>query len=182
MNELQRILWNTLHQMWANMDRKHGGTMKAPQIPEPEDLMDGLMLTRATVEMNVQQADGTALKHHVELWVGTTRIDDPHSGFWAEEYADRTGAVVVGNQHYRLGGSPPGTRKPFRGHEGRQFAFRDLVTGRITQCDDVWYRGIIPPVWRDRLPPTHERVESDEDKQQAMFSEKLRATFPEEAN
>ena len=47
-----------------------------------------------------------------------------------------------------------------RGFGGRRHLFRRLSDGDILETDDLWYQGPIPPMFRDRLPDTHERIET----------------------
>lgn len=82
----------------------------------------------------------------VERWV------DDHAGFWEMQLADRSNAVVIDHTHYRVG-SGNGD-----GYGGRTFTLRDLATGAETTTNDLWYQGVIPPTFRDRLPATHEFV------------------------
>lgn len=85
----------------------------------------------------------------VEVW------HDSHDLFWQEQINDRSNAVVVGLNHYRIGDEMAGGTE-HSGHGGRRFGLRDLLTGKVTETSNLWYQGIIPPKFREALPPTHE--------------------------
>lgn len=108
----------------------------------------------------LSRGDGTSSVYFVtahrtfrkEIDVKVERYVDDHANFWEMQLADRANAVVVDHTHYRVG-SGKGD-----GYGGRTFVLRELATGAETTTNDLWYQGVIPPTFRDRLPATHEFV------------------------
>lgn len=78
--------------------------------------------------------------------------------YWAEQLAERKGAVVIEGAHYRLGDRDSSSPRSSRGFGGRTFYMRDLSTGEITTCSDLWEQGRIPDFARPHFPDTHEWV------------------------
>lgn len=70
--------------------------------------------------------------------------------FWDDLLAkDRSKAVVVEGRHYYIG---DGNRsRESSGFSGRTFVIR-FHDGREVMTRDLWYQGVIPPVFRDRMP------------------------------
>lgn len=81
-------------------------------------------------------------------------IVDNNDEFWAQQLSDRSNAVVIGNQHYRIGDE--NSPSFLRGHGGREFQFRMLDTGQVVTTTNLWSQGTIPPAWRSKFPPTAE--------------------------
>lgn len=79
--------------------------------------------------------------------------------FWWGQWADRVRAVVVDGGHYRLGTRSRDVPAQHRGSAGRSSRLRDLATGEVTECCDIWYQGVIPDFARPWLPDTHEFIE-----------------------
>lgn len=74
---------------------------------------------------------------------------DNHDTAWqARLDGERSGTLVVDHQWYSIGNGNGG------GFGGRKFRFRRLDTGAIVESCDMWFAGVIPPIWRDRLPDT----------------------------
>lgn len=76
--------------------------------------------------------------------------------FWASQLENRSNAVVVGGVHYRLGSRGGDVRADLRGSGGRTFHLRNLATGEVVTCSDLWYQGAIPDFARSAFPDTHE--------------------------
>jgi hypothetical protein len=61
--------------------------------------------------------------------------------------------VVCGHGWYSFGSGSGG------GFGGQQFRWRDLATGEERSSRGMWFAGVIPPAWRERIPDTHEMLE-----------------------
>lgn len=85
-----------------------------------------------------------AIYTHVERW------QDHHEEYWENQIADRRNAVVVNHVHHRIGRGNGG------GFGGRTFYLRNLESGEVVRTNDLWYQGVIPPIFREQLPNTHE--------------------------
>ena len=83
---------------------------------------------------------------------------DSHDQFWTEQLADRTGAVIIGNTHYRIMPDLPTSSRDHAGMAGRLYRIRMLATGEVIETRNLWHQGVIPPSWRDRLPDDAEFV------------------------
>lgn len=85
----------------------------------------------------------------------TVSVDGPwvdnHDTFWAENAADRSNAAVIGHEHYRIRPDLPVRDAGLAGYAGRTFCIR-FHDGREVTTRNLWYQGMIPPAWRDRLP------------------------------
>jgi hypothetical protein len=77
--------------------------------------------------------------------------------FWADQLANRSNAAVVDGEHFRIGTRTSGTR----GFGGQTFHLRDLATGEVTKCSDLWRQGLIPDFARSSFPDTHEFTAPD---------------------
>lgn len=118
--------------------------------------------------------DGSNLVHFVEAWdMGGdthTKVDVWHDyadGFWRSQLADRSNAVVIGSNHYRIepdGGGP----RHMRGHSGRLFRIRTLDSGEVIATRNLWHQGVIPPPWREQLPDTAEFIPTEQPASKAM--------------
>lgn len=82
--------------------------------------------------------------------------------FWDEQLANRTNAVVVDGTHYRLGTRGQNVRADHRGFGGRTHHLRNLETGDVVTCSDLWYQGVIPDFARPNFPNTHEFISATE--------------------
>jgi hypothetical protein len=76
--------------------------------------------------------------------------------FWAMQLQNRSNAVVVGGVHYRLGSRGANVRADLRGSSGRTFHLRNLETGEMVTCSDLWFQGVIPDFARPAFADTHE--------------------------
>lgn len=91
--------------------------------------------------------------------IGSDRFVNSHESYWTMQLENEAGRIVVDGIHYRAGIRRAETPPSMRGFGGRRQVFRRLSDGDILETDDLWYQGPIPPMFRDRLPDTHERVE-----------------------
>lgn len=78
--------------------------------------------------------------------------------FWARQLAHSENAVVIDGKHYRTEPVPAGSPAHTRGFGGRVFKIRDMNTGEVTICGNLWFQGEIPDWARDVLVDTHEFV------------------------
>ena len=77
--------------------------------------------------------------------------------FWGQKAQDRpSNAAVADGRYYRMGSST--ARADLRGCAGRTFHLRNLSTGEVTTCSDLWVGGAIPDFARPAFPDTHEFV------------------------
>lgn len=116
----------------------------------------------------LDHGDGTDFVYHVEAHVLPHQaaikvsVDGPwldsHDGFWTEQAADRRGAVVIGHTHYRIRPDNTPGKSEYAGYGGRMHRIRWLATGETFETRNLWYQGVIPPSWRDRLPDDAEFV------------------------
>lgn len=69
---------------------------------------------------------------------------------WNNQLKDRTRAVVIKGEHYRIGDAP----YPQRGYGfgGSEFTIKMKDTGEVIKTRDLWHQGTVPPEYRDRLP------------------------------
>lgn len=79
-------------------------------------------------------------------------------GFWEEKIAihdDRT-FIIKGERYH----AQPDTSDiyKFKGFGGRKFKIRRIDTGEIIETQNLWYQGVIPPYFRDRMPDNAEFV------------------------
>ena len=84
---------------------------------------------------------------------------DSHDAEWERRArSDRSRVVIAGHCWFSLAGSGP--PRGMRGFGGRKFRFTSVGRpGEEVTHDDVWFGGVIPPAWRDRLPDTHVMAE-----------------------
>lgn len=114
------------------------------------------------VILDVGHADGTHTVHHIRASV-YGRNSDPriiikryfHSNeeYWEPKINDPSlleKRVIIEGVHYTLGknGNKPG---PHNGFGGRKFDI-EFFDGRRVSTYDLWYQGVIPPIFQDRLP------------------------------
>jgi len=78
--------------------------------------------------------------------------------FWGGQLADRSNAVVVDGEHFRIGSQSQAVRRDHRGFGGHTFHLRSLTTGDVTTCADLWRQGKIPDAYRPFFPDSHEFV------------------------
>lgn len=114
--------------------------------------------------LDIQKPDGShrvfrIRAHHVPY--GPARIEmrvdrwfHNGEGFWEEQLSDRTNAAVIDGHHYRVRGRENAYSKGFG---GRRHTIR-FFDGREVTTTDLWYQGVIPPAFRDRLPDDAEFV------------------------
>lgn len=116
--------------------------------------------------------DGTDLVWHVsaseigrtgEIEVGVEGPwIDSHDAFWVKEHADRSNAVVIGGEHYRIQpDSRPGTPGYCLGYGGALFRIRRHGSDEVIETRNLWHQGTVPPSWRDRLPDDAEFVKTE---------------------
>ncbi len=119
--------------------------------------------------LGVGQGDGTDLVYRIHART-TGRPEsisvghdgpwlDSHDAFWAQQLADRSTAVVINHEHYRVR-PDSGRPGPGDGFDGQMFRIRWLADGSVTETRNLWHQGIIPPSWRDRLPDNAEFVKA----------------------
>ena len=110
--------------------------------------------------------DGTSVVHQITaravtrgrvIEVQHTTWLDSHDQFWADQMADREGAVVIDHCHYRIKPDIPRGDGGFAGYGGRLHRIR-LASGDVIETRNLWYQGIVPPPWRERLPDDAEFV------------------------
>jgi hypothetical protein len=121
--------------------------------------------------LGIGQDDGTDLVYHVRARTVPPRGDvsvsydgpwlDSHDHFWAEQLADRTNAVVIGGEHYRVNPDLSPSRRDGAGFGGALHCIRNLATGMVTETRNLWYQGIVPPKWREQMPDDAEFVTAD---------------------
>lgn len=111
--------------------------------------------------------DGTSTVWHVEAHDTsargrtdvTVRVHGPwmdnNDAEWERRLAgDRSRVVIARHCWFTVG---PGGRGGFGGH---RFRFTPLSeSGREVVSNDMWFGGVIPPAWRERIPDTHEMAE-----------------------
>lgn len=120
---------------------------------------------------HVGHDDGTESVYHIEAHAVTGRPDiqvsvggpylDSHDSFWTEQLSDRAGAVVIGRTHYRILPDRADRDRDLAGYGGALFRIRWLATGEVTETRNLWYQGVIPPKWRERMPDTAEFVKAE---------------------
>ena len=123
----------------------------------------------------IWQADGRSKLHHIRAYYNPGQDHKPlnkrvvtikEEVYWSDndkfnqERYDRLReepdkVLIVNHQFYTLG---PGNRGGFGGREikfqrieGKQFNGKTML-GEVETTRDLWYSGVIPPAWRDRLP------------------------------
>jgi hypothetical protein len=127
---------------------------------------------RCATLLTIGRADGTTAVFFIEAtgrqpgWSDPDRIDihvsrSYHSSedYWERQITDQPERrVVVGGVHYRLGqhGARPSDHNGFGGKRW-DIEFTD---GRKVTTHDLWYQGLIPPKFRDRLPDNARFVEA----------------------
>lgn len=108
--------------------------------------------TSATYEITARNCHGSV---EVSVVEGVDNAD----WFWQPIAAEtvREERVVVEDRCYTI---RPDSRNPGAGdgYSGQRFDIEWLdedgqPTGETTTTRNLWYRGVIPPVWRDRLKP-----------------------------
>jgi len=120
--------------------------------------------------VKVGHDDGTRSVYHVQAHLqGPHQRDrikvtvdgpwlDSSDGFWSMQLSDRKGAVVINHTHYRISPDRPESQRDLAGHGGSLFRIRMLASGEVIETRNLWYQGVIPPSWRDRLPDDAEFV------------------------
>ncbi len=83
---------------------------------------------------------------------------DSHDRFWNEQASDRSNAVVIGHTHYRIKPDLASSRADCAGYGGQFHRIRMLADGKVIETRNLWYQGVVPPSWRDRLPDDAEFV------------------------
>lgn len=84
---------------------------------------------------------------------------DSRDSFWLGELADRSHAVVIGGEHYRIRPDLPERDRDCAGFAGRLHRIRFYSDPRkIIETRNLWHQGTIPPAFRDRLPDDAEFV------------------------
>jgi hypothetical protein len=81
---------------------------------------------------------------------------DNHDAEWERRLQkdDMSKVVIAGHCWFTIG---PGGCGGFGGH---QFRFRGLGPFDLdVESRDMWFGGVIPPAWRERIPDTHEMLE-----------------------
>ena len=130
-------------------DRVSGGSSR--DIIEHREGPDGAQISSSV--LTVFEQDGTKTVRTVTVVVETTT--DNNDDYWDAQARDRSNALVINGQHYRIGANNgrSTTRRPaFRGFGGREFEIEYLDGGRRITVNDLWYQGPIPPAHRDRFP------------------------------
>jgi len=128
-------------------DRVSGGSGRG--IIEHREGPDGAQISSSA--LTVFEEDGTKTVRTVTVVVETTT--DNNDGYWDDQARDRSNALVINGQHYRIGrDNGRTTQTAFRGFGGRKFDIEYLAGGQRITVDDLWYQGPIPPVHRDRFP------------------------------
>jgi hypothetical protein len=82
----------------------------------------------------------------------TGPMTDNHDREWERRIADSAPHVVCDHGWYAFGPGSSG------GFGGQLFRWKDLVTGKMTESRDMWFGGIVPPAWRERIPDTHKML------------------------
>ena len=108
----------------------------------------------SSTQVGVYLPNGEKLEWDVTL----TIKESVHSNdsFWEEKLDPQIQkrAVRINHRHYTLGsGDKPASSSGFG---GSPFRVRMLDTGRVIDTRDLWYQGVIPPAWRERLPDNAE--------------------------
>lgn len=88
----------------------------------------------------------------IDVRVQTYR--DDRDEFWGPlaKAADDGRSAIIGNVHYRIADEPrAGAPDHCRGFGGRPHTI-EFFDGRTITTRNLWTQGVIPPVWRDRLP------------------------------
>lgn len=114
-----------------------------------------------SVVLSREQEDGTSRVWHVRSFAlgGTvsTRVKGPwtdnHDAHWEKLLADGGDYVVAGHRVYFFS-----TADDPKGFGGRAFTFRMLGSGTVRTHDSMWFAGVVPPAWRERIPDTAEMV------------------------
>lgn len=101
---------------------------------------------------------GIVYRSHEQAHINIPREAAMTREFWEMQLADRTNAVVVAGGHHRIGSRGAGVPSSHRGFGGRTFRLRDLSTGEVTVCSDLWWQGEVPDFARPWFPDTHEFV------------------------
>jgi hypothetical protein len=86
----------------------------------------------------------------------TGPVTDNHDREWERRIADSAPHVVCDHGWYTFGSGSSGRLSG--GFGGRLFRWRDLATGAVTESRDMWFGGVVPPAWRERIPDTHEML------------------------
>jgi hypothetical protein len=142
-------------------DVKHAGSSRGVGYWNTEG-------TSCLCKLDLGMLDGSHQVHLIEAYYPwrSTSIETKvqvltHNAdlFWLEQLADRSNAIIVDGEHYRVEDDIDG---PFAGYGGRQFVLEDLATGERTTTRNLWNQGTIPPAFRDRLPNTHRFVHADD--------------------
>ena len=120
--------------------------------------------------VKADRRDGTEYVYHVTAYLQgpnapkrvNVSVDGPwldsHDQFWAEQMAKRDNAVVIGHTHYRIKPDTSVRDRDIAGFGGALHRIRFLADGREVETRNLWYQGVIPPSWRDRLPDDAEFV------------------------
>jgi hypothetical protein len=110
--------------------------------------------------------DGTATVWHVEAYDTSARgrldITVTVHGPWTDNSdaewerrlkEDMSRVLIVDHCWYTIGKGGTG------GFGGHRFRFRRLDGGPEVVSNDMWFGGVIPPAWRERIPDTAEMLE-----------------------
>jgi hypothetical protein len=77
---------------------------------------------------------------------------------WERRLAgDRSRVLIVRHCWFTIGRG--GKSRDCSGFGGAKFRFRMLDGGKEIESRDMWFGGVIPPAWRERIPDTAEMLE-----------------------
>ncbi len=163
-SERYEELWHAVLAKCGELEKQHlapgRGTRRTAGMTGPDG--EGM-----SAILGLGQGDGTDLVFHVEAHIaprGTIEIryDGPwldcHDQFWSEQASDRSNAVVVNHEHYRITPDLSPSMSDCAGFAGALFRIRMLDSGKVIESRNLWRQGVIPPSWRDRLPDNAEFI------------------------
>jgi hypothetical protein len=115
--------------------------------------------------------DGTGTVWHVEAYDNANmrppRITVRVHGPWADSddtewekriasLAKGRGSVVIENHCWFTIGDA--SARGMRGFGGHRFEFQPLDGGAVLVSTNMWFGGVIPPAFRERIPDTHKMI------------------------
>lgn len=118
--------------------------------------------------LGLRMADGTTKVYEVSArFYARSGIEvsadgpwvDSRDSQWEKELADRSDAVVIGGEHYRIRPDLPERDRDIAGFAGALHRIRFYSDPeKIIKTRNLWHQGTIPPAFRDRMPDTAEFV------------------------
>jgi hypothetical protein len=162
----REALWFTIMRVvnQTMADVKHSGSSRSVGYWNTEG-------TTCLCKLDLGMLDGSHQVHLIEAYYPwrSTSIETKvqvltHNAdrFWLEQIADRSRAVVIDGEHYRIEADHADGDTTFAGYGGQRFVLEDLTTGERTATRNLWNQGTIPPAFRDRLPDSHRFVRADD--------------------